>query len=243
VTPSLHELQRRFAAALLDEHSEGGLAVYRNTVFTNYHNALAATFRVVRELTGIAFFDAAVDAFVLAHPSTGGDLNVYGGAFAEFLAGYEHAKDLPYLPDVARLEWALDEASRAADSGSSPARLRAALAAVAPAAVVRVRFALDPSCRLLHSAHPVMRIWQAHQDGAFDKVDLNAGSDHLLVRREGSAPVIERLVPADFAFLAAHASGGNLGEALEAALAFDADFELGAALPAHIASGVLADLA
>ena len=243
MTPSLPELQRRFAAALLDGRAEGGLAVYRHTVLANYRNALAATFPVVRELTGEPFFNAAVDAFVRAHPSAGGDLNVYGDRFAEFLAGYGHAKDLPYLPDVARLEWALDEAARAADSTGTPARLLAALAAVAPAAVVRVRFALDASCRLLHSAHPVMRIWQAHQDGTVDTVDLNAGPDRLLVRREGSAPVIERLAPADFAFLAALASGSDLAAALEAAVEVDADFELGAALPAHIASGVLADLA
>jgi hypothetical protein len=243
MTPSLPELQRRFAAALLDEHAEGGLAVYRNTVFANYRNALGATFRVVRELTGTPFFDAAVDAFVLAHPSNGGDLNVYGDGFADFLAGYPYAKYLPYLPDVARLEWALDEAGRAADSGRSPERLLAALAAVPPAAVVHTRFALDPSCRLLRSTHPVMRIWQAHRDGAFDAIDLKAGPDHLLVRREGSAPVIERLAPADFAFLATLAGGGDLATALEAALAFDADFELGAALPAQIASGVLAELA
>jgi len=243
MTPSLPELQRRFAAALLDERAEGGLAVYRNTVISNYRNALAATFRVVRELTGAPFFDAAVDAFAIAHPSTGGDLNVYGGAFPDFLADYPHAKALAYLPDVARLEWALDEAGRAADSHGSPGQVLQALAAVDPQGVVRVRFALDPSCRLLRSAHPVMRIWQAHRDGDYGAVDLGAGPDHLLVRREGPSPVIERLAAADFAFLAALAGGSDLAAALEAALAFDADFELGVALPAHIGSGVLAELA
>src|SRR4029453_7123257 len=116
--PSLSELQRRFAATVLDLAREphARIAVYRHTIFANYRNALGATHRVVRELTGVPFFDAAVDAFVLAHPSTGGDLNVYGDAFASFLATYPHAAPLPYLPDVARLEWAMDEAHRAADA-------------------------------------------------------------------------------------------------------------------------------
>src|SRR5262245_44301191 len=104
---SLHELQRRFAASLVDTDTDPPTAVYRNTVAANYRNHLGATYAVVRELTGTAFFNAAVDAFTISNPSTGGDLNVYGKEFADFLATYPYARDLPYLPDVARLEWAL----------------------------------------------------------------------------------------------------------------------------------------
>ena len=50
-----------------------------------------ATYPVVLRLVGAPFFNAAVDAFVHAHPSTSGDLNVYGDAFGDFLAGYPHA--------------------------------------------------------------------------------------------------------------------------------------------------------
>lgn len=241
---SLPELQRRFAAALLDA-SDPSLAPYRNTVFSNYRNALAATYRVVRELVGAPFFDTAVDAFVLAHPSTGGDLNVYGGGFADFVAAYPYARDLPYLPDVARLEWALDEAARAADSGGSPESLLAALGALAGGDIVHQRFALDPSCRLVHSKFPVMRIWQAHPgDGSsVSGVDLGTGPDWLLVRREGGVPVIERIAPGDYAWLAALAGGADLAAALDAAVAADAHFDLGTALRTHIAGGTLAALA
>ena len=151
--PSLPELFRRFAASLLAEAgADPRIGVYRNTVFGNYRNALAATYRVVRDLTGAPFFDTAVEAFARAHPSSGGDLNVYGGTFPDFLASYPHAAGLAYLPDVARLEWALDEASRAFDtSGTSQATI-AALAALPGDEVVRQRFVLDPSLRLLQLA-------------------------------------------------------------------------------------------
>ena len=108
------------------------LAIYRRAVFANYRNALGATYPVVKKLVGEPFFHAAVDAFVLAHPSVSGDLNVYGGEFGAFLAGYGPAAALPYLPDVARLEWAMDEASRAADDDASPDAVLAAFAAVTP---------------------------------------------------------------------------------------------------------------
>ena len=86
--PSLRERQTRFANALLQggEDSSEHIAIYRNTVFSNYRNALGATFVVVKQLVGTPFFDTAVDAYALAVPSTCGDLNVYGGDFPEFLA-------------------------------------------------------------------------------------------------------------------------------------------------------------
>lgn len=240
MTPSLPELTRRFAAWLDDpEGAPERLAVYRNTVAANYRNALAATYRVVRELVGVPFFNATADAFVRAHPSTGGDLNVYGSEFAEFLAAYPHARELPYLPDVARLEWALDEAQRAADVHGTPAQVLEALARLDGEDVVRQRFALDPSCRFVRSEHPVMRIWQAHQEDSDTRVDLGAGGDLLLVRREGDAPVIVRLSGGEYAWLAALAQGADLAAALAAALAADAAFDLGTALRARIADGTI----
>src|SRR5271155_414299 len=70
--PSLRELQRGFAAAALfgDTAALSGLgieaggldaaariAVYRNNVFGNYRQALAAPYPVVRRLVGDALFD------------------------------------------------------------------------------------------------------------------------------------------------------------------------------------------
>ena len=238
MTPSLRELQRRFAATL-DAGDDAGFGVYRNTVQANYRNAMAATYRVIRELTGSAFFDAAVDAFVAAHPSTGGDLNVYGAEFASFLASYPHGRDVPYLPDVARLEWALDDASRAADSRDARESTLAALGALTGDQLAQQRFNLEASCRLIHSEFPVMSIWQAHQEqGDFD-VDFDAGADHLLVRRERTSPVIERLSAAEHAWLVSLSEGDDLATAIGRAYAIDERFDLGATLATHIANGVL----
>jgi hypothetical protein len=242
VRPSLRDLQARFAAALLDgDAADTRVGAYRDTVVANYRNALGATYRVVRELTGAPFFNTAVDAFAVRHPSTGGDLNVYGGEFADFLASYPYGRELAYLADVARLEWSLDEAHRAADPSGSPQEVLAALAQIPGPDVARQRFVLDPSCRFLRSPHPVLRIWQVHQpDHAGDgQVDLRAGADHLLIRREAATPVVERLAAGDFAFLSSLAAGADLAAALDAALTVEATFDLGTALRAYIASGVI----
>jgi len=133
--PALRDLQQRFAAGLRGDGPAGrNLAVYRATVSANYRAAMAATYPVVRLIVGGAFFDTAVDAYTAAFPSTGGDLNVYGGRFGDWLAAYPYAVHLPYLADVARLEWAIDEAARAADCEATPARVLDALSRATPTA-------------------------------------------------------------------------------------------------------------
>lgn len=244
--PSLTELQRRFAATLLATGADPGerIAIYRNTVFANYRNALGATFNVVRDLTGTPFFNAAVDAYVLAHPSTGGDLNVYGDRFGEFLGSYPFARDLPYLPDVARLEWAIDEVHRARDAAGTAIAVLGTLSSLPADEVPRVRFALDSASRLLVSDYPVLRIWQMHQPGADAGAPLEPGAspDYLLIHREAGAVVVERIAAGDFAWLTSLAADLTLDAALDAALAVDAAFDLGAALRTYIANGTLADI-
>ena len=246
---SLRELQTRFAAPLLGDSGavnepDEPMAVYRNTIRANYRHALSATYPVVRQLVGVPFFDTVVDAYVAAVPSTSGDLNVYGDSLGDFLASYPHANGLDYLPDVARLEWAVDEANRAADADRTPEFLLAALAEVPPEKVTAQRFALGFSCRLLVSNYPLFRIWQVHQPG-FDgdaTVEFGTGIDRLLVRRENGVVVIERLAPGEFALLRALGDGRDLSGALDAAIMADSTFDLGTALRAHITRRTLARL-
>ena len=244
--PSLRERQMRFASALLAGAGNSGdfHAIYRNSARANYRKALGATYRVVSQLVGEPFFHAAVDTYTHATASMGGDLNVYGGSFGKFLATYPHARNLPYLPDVARLEWAIDEAGRAADADGSPETILDALATIPAERITALGFALDPSCRLLSSTYPVLRIWQVHQPGfAGDMaVAFDAATDLLLVRREAGEVVVLRLTPGDFALLQVLARGGDLAAALDAAVAAEPVFDLGTSLRTYIANRTFAEL-
>jgi len=102
---SLRERQRLFADALLrpvsPETGAEPIAPYRHSIRRNYRNALGATYRVVKRLVGEPFFNAAVDAYVAAHPSGCADLNVYGDRFDRFLADYgRHLAQMIYLTDA-----------------------------------------------------------------------------------------------------------------------------------------------
>jgi hypothetical protein len=253
--PSLRELQRDFAATLFAggdaappfatvpaDRAAERIAVYRRAVFANYRNALAATYPVVQRLVGAPFFNAAVDAFVAKHPPTSGDLNIYGDTFGAFLGSYAQARDFPHLADVAALEWAQDEANRAADGESSPRDVLAELTIMATDELPAALLTLAPSCRLVDSRYPILRIWQANQGDrmAGERVSLDAGPDRLLIRREPDGITIERVGAGEYAWLAALAKGLSLGEAIEAAQDADSSFDLGTALRARIEDGVIA---
>jgi hypothetical protein len=253
---SLRESQQAFAEAVLTDdgavpafstnpaNAVERLAIYRRAIFANYRRALGATYPVVKKLVGAPFFDAAAGAFVRAHPSRSGDLNVYGGELGDFLESYAPAADLQYLPDVARLEWAIDEAGRAADDEAAPAAVLAAFSRIAPELLPGLHLALASACRTVVSPHPVLRIWQVNQsDAAADaRVSLDEGGVTVLVRRDARGVSLLPIAPALCAWLAALAEGATLGAAIDAAQAIDAAFDLGAALRDCIADGTIAGI-
>ena len=251
---SLREQQLRFAEAILDgadgippiglfrpDDVESRVAIYRNNVFSNYRNALGASYPVVCRLVGKAFFDAAVDAFVRSRPSTSGDLNAYGGDFSDFLAGYPYAAGLAYLADVARLEWAIQQAQQASESERTPQEVLSALAAIDSELLPSITIGLHPSCGLIASPFPLLHIWRVNQPSfAGDQhVDLGEGCDRLLVCRDANTVRIERLDAGTFALLRSLQSANALGAAIDVAQQADPAFELGPALSAHIGAGTI----
>ncbi|HEY2863532.1 MAG TPA: DNA-binding domain-containing protein [Casimicrobiaceae bacterium] len=251
--PSLRELQRGMSAAtVFGDHAAlaalgivpgtmgaaARIAIYRNNILGNYRKALAATFPVLRQLVGAAFFNAVVDAFVRAHPSTRGDVNCYGGELPRFLSTYGPARGLAYLPDVARLEWWIDQAAIAADV---PAFDIAALAALPEEAHAGLRFVLHPSAQLLESRYPILHIWQVNQPdcAGAESVDLGEGGDSLLIARGERGVGVERLSPGESALLRSFAAKLALDTAAHRASEAEPAFDLPAALRRHVANRVL----
>ncbi len=202
----LPELQREFFAGLFTDNdgvagrlldcaalsARERLAIYRGSVFGILTKALAEIYPVCRRLVGEPFFDALCRTYIPQYPSHSPNLQDYGEPFAAFLAGFEPAQSLPYLPDMARLEWAWHRAFHAADE---PGFDFGALAAVSEDQQARIVFRLPVSAQLLCSEYPVHRIWQVNQDDweGEPAVDLDEGRVRLLVWRKGYAMRIDEL--------------------------------------------------
>jgi len=231
--PSLREAQLAFAAQVFDAaHSPAGREqIYRNNVFISLSGALAEVYPVVQRLVGERFFAQLARRYVRAHPSRSGNLHDFGRELARFMLQVQDLKDLPYLPDVASLEWACHEAFHGAEAAPLDfSRLINPENAKAP---------LHPAARLVASRYPVLAIWEANQAEDPGVVDLDAGGDWLVVHRRELQVEMLRSTPGEFALLAALRDGMTLGEACEAALAAEPALDLSAAMSRFVTHGLL----
>lgn len=220
-------------AALIEQR----LAIYRANITAAATKALAAAYPVLRQVVGDEFFDGLARAYQRAVPSTSGDLNDYGGTFAAFIAEFPHTQSLPYLPDLARLEWAAQRAYGAADA---PACDRQALAQVAPAQRPTIRFDWAAGTAIVDSSFPIARVWLIHQPGFDGEFSVDwAVRECALVSRDGFRVGVATLAAGDAAFIGSSLGGAALGASAEAALGVDAGFDLGALLARLIASNVI----
>ena len=188
-THGLRALQAAFARAIRDGEylpeagvfRERGLSARQRLNVYHHHSriveceALAAVYPAVRRLVGEDFFANMAVLYAGQYPLNRGDLRVFGEQLADFLAQFEPLRTVPYVADVARLEWCWHES------------LHAAQASLEARAADGTRLCLAPHVRLLHSPFPVATIWDfALREHADDTPHLNIdtmGPEHVLIMR------------------------------------------------------------
>lgn len=195
---TLLELQRRFRDALLADDglppseivgnqvsASARLGIYRNNYLGNLTKVLQLTYPAVERLVGESFFVAAAERFILVTPPHVADLHRYGEGFADFLATFAPAASVPYLADIARLEWAVSCALHAAPAAPLAAET---LSEIPPEKQAETCFIAHPALLLLSLDWPARAIWQAVlSDDEADRtsrladIDLEAGGEMLAV--------------------------------------------------------------
>jgi len=255
LVPPLREVQAAFAAGVLDPSLAGRiagaidgdgmapdrrLAIYRNNTLTSLRGLLERTFRATRHLLGEERFAGIALAFIHSAPPDRPQLAAYGAGFSEFLKGRADAALVAHVADVARLEWAREEAYYAADA---PPLTPAAVATNPIELYPELRFSLHPTVRLIRSAGPVHSLWQAARTGQAG--ELRGGTpdevpEQVLVVRPEMTVVTRPIGAADLVLLEALGSGLPLAEAAARAQAVEAEFDLQGAFALHLAGGTFA---
>ena len=239
---SLATLQSGFAASLLsaEKVADRRFFVHRNNMKASLGAALAARFPVVLRLVGVEFFRAMAVVFVERHPPRSPVLAAYGAGFADFLDGFEPVADLPYLADVARLEWARHLAWHAADA---PAISIEELTTVAPNRLDSVRLRLHPAATVVVSIWPVISIWTTNiLDEEIKPIGPDQTGESALVTRPGLEIFVNALPPCTGLLFEALSAGIALGEAVAQAERA-AGFDTAAALSLLFRSGAVTSLA
>lgn len=254
MTTTLAKAQQAFLHAVLSPRSENttefianyidatwtnakiGLKTYRANGQTLAERALGAAYPVVAQLLGEESFAALARAFWHRHPPQRGDMAQWGGSLAAFMAADEQLASEPYLPDVARAEWALHSAASVADCAPEPTTW-ARLASHDPA---ELTLCLAPGTALIDSAWPVATLLAAH-DG---RATLEAAAQHVrdgvaecaLVWREGLRPRVRAAQPGEAAFVGALLDNATLAAAFDATVP---SFDFAAWLPTAAQTGLL----
>jgi hypothetical protein len=223
----LHDLQRDFSRFVCQDtqqlpldikanglNVEQRLSIYRNSTRLGLTSALRDIYPVVNCLVGDAFFDWLAADYIKCYPLQAACLLTYGGHFSELIARFEAAQGLPYLADIARLEWHWHEAYHAADAQPLPL---SALARIDPAQYAQLAFRLHPSARFIASEFPIERIWASNQPEyrGQECIDLRAGGCRLLLYRPQWQVEIHYLAAAEYQFLTLLGSGKALNQTVE----------------------------
>jgi len=240
----LPELQTAFRASTFgrDETVQAALAadglrnqhrlnIYRNNIYLSLIGVLEAAFPTIRTLVGEENFAVLANRFIAEHPPQAPQLYAYGADFAGFVDGFDAAvEELPFLPDLARVEWAVNDAYFAADAASlSPGDL----GDIAPESYGMLQLGLHPSAHLVDSPWPVWHLWGA--DALPDPWPEEPGQ--VLVQRPGDKVDVLLLTTGDFAFVTALKSGDTLAAAAQTAVGADEEFDLQTAFGAHLNRG------
>ncbi|CAH0274028.1 hypothetical protein SRABI118_03572 [Massilia sp. Bi118] len=240
-------LQQAFGAALADPSQlsllapelKGNLArlgIYRGNLTSAWRRALANAYPVLRRRLGGDAFDALARAYGRAHPAQDPDLNRFGARLAAFI----DAAACPWLPDLARLEWAVHESWYAPDvpaaGGDGPLDV---LATLSPQQFEASRAILHPSLRLHASRWATAAIWLAEQPEGPDAPIDTGRPGHALILRARWQVAVREIDAAEFAALARLAEGESFGAAFDAAFDLDEEAPIAAWLDGWLKNGVL----
>lgn len=213
------------------------LSVYRNNIVGSLTDVMVASFPVIEALVGKAFLEGMARSFVLAHPPQHGCLGFYGQGFGDFIAGFAPAASLPYLPDIARVEIAMNDAYYARDDIALGMDI---LAAIPPDELGDVVLSPRDSVRVLRSDYPVLEIrdfalLDQSSDHHRDAPDIDAGGAWFMVYRPALETEIVPLDAGEFALLGCFQDGMALGVAVETVMAAHEGFDFQAFLQKFMA--------
>lgn len=142
--------------------AEQRVGIYRGSVHGILTKTLEQTFPVCKMLVGEQFFNKMTSVFIDQHPPTTAFFADFGGDMPEFLNNFEPANSVPYLADMANLEW-LRKVSWSTPITNEEASDFSKLAEIPASDQANLVFSLNPSLKLMTFDYRVDLLWFAHQ--------------------------------------------------------------------------------
>ena len=187
------------------------LAVYAGGYVERTRQALADIYEAVAHVVGSRRFAELAQTYARRYPSHEYNLSLRGRHLAEFLIGHPLSHRLPFLPDLARLEWLIAQAFHAFDEPPlEPLRV----AGLSLDQWEQRRIAFQPSVGCLASPWPVRDLWDARTRPVSEiSIDVVNRPQRVLIFRKDLRVMCELMEEGPFRMLAALRRGATLGEA------------------------------
>ena len=191
--------------------AEVRLAIYSNAYAARLVEALEANYPAIAKLLGDTDFAELATEYVAAYDSRFFSIRYYGHALAAFLSSSPRYRPVPFLADLARFEWLMNEVFDAADAESIEVK---ALAYKSPGDWASMRFAFHPSVRSLALHWNAPQVWKAlmNDDGARPRAAVSREATSWLLWRHDLKEFFRPLSTVEEHALVAARSGDPFGD-------------------------------
>lgn len=195
--------------------------IYRNNLYCNLHNVLRITYPKIYQYLGEEKFKKHAHEFIKQHRSQSGNLDEYGGNFANFFT----KKNNQFLHDLAKMQWLEQLSYLAADA---PTIVIEELQKMNPEKLFDVKFKLHPSCFLLQSSFNLL---------AKQKLDqIRKRENYFVIFRHDGEVKTRKIRKDEFAFLSGVSLNKKLFEIFE-----DHQIDVQFCLTKYLQNGVLSE--
>lgn len=212
-------------------------AIYRRHHRESLTRHIRGRFPTVEWLLGTPRMMDLAAAFARDTPPSAPCMAEYGLDFAGFLAADPIGQELPYLEDVALLDWHLGDVAVAVDF---PALTISELARFHPDRLPDIALRLQPGVRHLESAWPVDDLVRVRlSESAPEQLAFAPMPVAIEIRGARGRFALSRLSPASLRFRATLVEAGTLGDAMQRALDTDPAFDISAGLASLFSEGLV----
>ncbi|MGF1725891.1 DNA-binding domain-containing protein [Photobacterium nomapromontoriensis] len=200
---SLYELQQAFSDALHYQPStvsecicpgafpaEQLLQIYRNNFIISLSEVLEAAYPCTLAVVGEECFAQLTRLHVLALPLKQGDVSHYGEHLANTIEQHPSLVEaVPYLADLARLEWLIDQISQL--TPYSPNFPFHQLSHITENNIGQLQFNVAEPTGCTDSLYPVASLWQMIKTEQVDAIDLNQPESAIIQLRTTGIVVVK----------------------------------------------------
>ncbi|MCQ1057895.1 putative DNA-binding domain-containing protein [Photobacterium sp. ZSDE20] len=191
----LHKLQQDFAEALHYRPSPANetvttgqfapeqlIQIYRNNFIISLSEVLEASYPCCKAVVGDECFAQLARQHVLAYPLGEGNVTDYGDGFADTISGQPSVIEaVPYLAELAQLEWLVDRASQHAPvSTDFPFEQ---LTLITEDNLPQLVMEVAEPIYSFDAHYPVASLWQMITDDQVEPIDMNQPESVIIQHR------------------------------------------------------------